>query len=658
MFTPITQQMVERRKASQQQPQGGGLRSPDRTRSTAAVSSHGAPSHPASRSSHRPQSAAALQSEYSAFIVSQKRVGAEAADGLWRGRSERAGADIAQLRVAQHLVGGSAAASPASPSTSAPREPRTLAHQRPATAGSAPAAVMAIAKQRRRLSAGLEKLSQSMRSPSWRGEGAASAPITLDVDEGEEDSDGADGDVSIVTDRKLRRAAVLSAIASGPTPVPAAHSPLAAAVPTRGRSAAVSPHVVSDALPPTLTASRRAQLLRAALPTNGHRSTKVSRLRGLNPDSGAEASLFGIPGGDVSQGAQTSPRGATDEPSKLSQPSAADRDRDGGGRTPRGLPQSSASPPTTVAPYYASSTATPARAARGLGPLGLLVGAAGGDVAPSLAAQVDTLTRTAEEAWWAGFDRKGGEGTAGSSSVGSSVPHRSHLRDSAAFSSPSTAASAIAPADDATITMGGGDPSERSSNFFLRARRLLEALAVCVPRLGPLLDDAVVELGVAQRYAYETSLGARDLRRQLAALEASVEERLQSVRFECTRDVRHLSASLDAKAEALGVAGLTCDALRARLDEVTEARRAAAEQLRSYQGLVDRGRFEAVSLASQVQQLQDKSNVLIAENRYLRGLADHSAQLLQDVASLEARVDELKSENAELLRQRGARESP
>lgn len=61
-----------------------------------------------------------------------------------------------------------------------------------------------------------------------------------------------------------------------------------------------------------------------------------------------------------------------------------------------------------------------------------------------------------------------------------------------------------------------------------------------------------------------------------------------------------------------------------------------------------KNRIEVTQLRSKLSEMERKSNELIAENRYLRTIADHNAKLLGEVERLEERVRDLRREAAPL----------
>jgi hypothetical protein len=181
-----------------------------------------------------------------------------------------------------------------------------------------------------------------------------------------------------------------------------------------------------------------------------------------------------------------------------------------------------------------------------------------------------------------------------------------------------------------------------------RTAATLKALGVCVPRLDGVLQDIISRIEHTHRFVSVSSEDHFLAKARLREVETEYHDKVEEANYRCTREVQRLTADWEKKERDLDVLQRVCDGLKGRVGSVEKARKGASERLHGAELMNSKNRIEVTQLRSKLSEMERKSNELIAENRYLRTIADHNAKLLGEVERLEERVRDLRREAAPL----------
>ena len=179
-----------------------------------------------------------------------------------------------------------------------------------------------------------------------------------------------------------------------------------------------------------------------------------------------------------------------------------------------------------------------------------------------------------------------------------------------------------------------------------RTAATLKALGVCVPRLDSVLQEIIARIEHTHRFVTVSSEDHFLAKARLREVETEYQAKVEEANYRCTREVQRLTADWEKKERDLDVLQRVCDGLKGRVGSVEKARKGASERLHGAELMNSKNRVEVTQLRSKLSEMERKSNELIAENRYLRTIADHNSKLLGEVERLEERVRDLRREAA------------
>ena len=170
----------------------------------------------------------------------------------------------------------------------------------------------------------------------------------------------------------------------------------------------------------------------------------------------------------------------------------------------------------------------------------------------------------------------------------------------------------------------------------------LKALSQCVPRLEGVLSEIMERLERAQRFVEVSSEDLFSVKTQLREAEAGYQAKVEEANYRCTREVQRLTADWEKKEKDLDVLHRVCEGLKGRVDAAESTRKGTADRLHGAELMSAKGRVEVTQLRSKLSEMERKASAIIAENQYLRTIADHNARLLIEVQRLEERLQDTR----------------